>query len=342
LKVFIYEWVCGGGFLDRDEAPPASLVAEGRAMLSALLDDFSKVPDVDAITIVEPRLLEHMTAAALLGCARSAETRDLLLDDFVRQADATILIAPEFDGVLLRLCTRAEELGGRLLSPGAEFIAIASDKQATAERLHQMGVPVPRGIVLMPGERCPRGFEYPAVLKPIDGCGSIGIRLAHEQMLATDGAGAYRLESLVAGMPASVAVLCGADQLIPLEPCRQRLRSDFSYAGGCLPLDADRRLRAKRLAVSAIKALPPAHGYIGVDLVLGDASDGTADVVLEVNPRYTTSYVGLRAATEVNLAERCLAVSNGMRNEAPFFHRAVAWNPDGKLEVVANDAVAGH
>jgi predicted ATP-grasp superfamily ATP-dependent carboligase len=48
-------------------------------------------------------------------------------------------------------------------------------------------------------------------------------------------------------------------------------------------------------------------GYLGVDLVLGP--NASTDKVIEINPRLTTSYVGLRAAIESdkNLAAAMLA-----------------------------------
>jgi predicted ATP-grasp superfamily ATP-dependent carboligase len=228
-----------------------------------------------------------------------------------------------------------------LLSPVPPFIELASDKQSTAEQLNRAGVRVPKGLVLMPGERCPMGFEYPAVLKPIDGCGSLGLSLAHENMSVPRDAGAYRLETLAEGLPVSVAVLCGPAQALPLEPCRQYLEDNFSYGGGCLPLRTEHRQRAQSLALAAVKALPSTTGYVGVDLVLADAVDGSQDTVIEVNPRFTTSYVGLRAATEANLAEWCLAVSNGDRTESPSFDHAVQWDSAGNVQLGQNDALAG-
>jgi predicted ATP-grasp superfamily ATP-dependent carboligase len=66
------------------------------------------------------------------------------------------------------------------------------------------------------------------------------------------------------------------------------------YRGGTLPLSSAWQTRAERLAIAALAALPPAVGYVGFDVILGSADDGSEDVVVEVNPRLTTSYVGLR------------------------------------------------
>ena len=80
---------------------------------------------------------------------------------------------------------------------------------------------------------------------------------------------------------------------------------------GRLPLSQPWRNRAERLAQKAIRALPGAWGFVGVDLILGNAEDGSRDVVLEVNPRLTTSYVGLRQLLDQNLAEIMLCLAEG-------------------------------
>lgn len=46
-------------------------------------------------------------------------------------------------------------------------------------------------------------------------------------------------------------------------------------------------------------------------MVLGSAENGSKDVVIEINPRLTTSYLGLRKACEQNLAEVMLKWAAG-------------------------------
>jgi predicted ATP-grasp superfamily ATP-dependent carboligase len=336
LNIFVYEWVCGGGFLGRSESPPASLLAEGAAMLAAVCEDLVKCDGVQVTTIV--------SSDAAIGLNDRVERlvvsdRDGLRAAFAESVDAadwTLLIAPEFEGILLGLAERVVEQGGKLLSPSPEFIAIASDKQSTAERLHAARVNVPRGTVLMPGERCQVGFRYPAVLKPLDGCGSLGVMMVEATDRVPRGDGAYRLEEFAAGTQASVLFISGEDRNIPLEPCLQRLagEGDFAYLGGSLPLPGPLRERATRLASAALEAMPAAVGLVGVDLVLGEAEDGSEDVVIEINPRCTTSYVGLRAAYDVNLAELLLAVSNDEQVERPTVARSVEWDATGQVRTV--------
>ena len=115
------------------------------------------------------------------------------------------------------------------------------------------------------------------------------------------------------GRAVSVAFLTGPAGRVALPAAQQVLSDDgrFHYQGGRLPLPRDLNERAQRLAGRAVAAVEGLCGYVGVDLVLGAAADGSGDRVIEINPRLTTSYVGLRALARFNLAEALLAAASG-------------------------------
>jgi predicted ATP-grasp superfamily ATP-dependent carboligase len=85
----------------------------------------------------------------------------------------------------------------------------------------------------------------------------------------------------------------------------------FHYLGGTLPLPSPLGMRAIKLGRRAVEAMPGLRGYVGVDLVLGDAADGSGDFAIEINPRLTTSYLGLRMLAQDNLAAAMLRVTLG-------------------------------
>ena len=142
-----------------------------------------------------------------------------------------------------------------------------------------------------------------------------------------------RLERYMPGLPASVALLCGPSGNITLAPCKQRLSDDgrFRYLGGESPLAAGMTDRAAALAQRAIAALPETVGYVGVDLVLGHDPHGSEDAVIEVNPRLTTSYVGLRAAAQSNLAEAMWRIAHGEALSVAFAERPLEFDPAGNV-----------
>ena len=142
-----------------------------------------------------------------------------------------------------------------------------------------------------------------------------------------------RLERYMPGLAASVAFLCGPACRVPLAPCKQRISEDgrLRYQGGELPLAAGLGERAVALADRALAALPAARGYVGVDLVLGRDPGGTEDFIVEVNPRLTTSYVGLRAAAKSNLAEAMIRIAEGNASPVDFLTRSLEFDALGNV-----------
>jgi hypothetical protein len=139
------------------------------------------------------------------------------------------------------------------------------------------------------------------------------------------------LEQFVPGMAASVAVLCGPAGRITLPPTKQRVSDDgrLRYLGGELPIAPGLARRATALAERALAALPAVTGYVGVDLVLGRDANGTEDVVIEINPRLTTSYVGLRALAADNLSAAMCRVAQGERVQVNFDTRPLEFDTEG-------------
>lgn len=334
MRILIHEFVTGGGWHSVErEAPSGSLLAEGAAMLAALATDFAETVGCEVAVLRDVRLSAPSLHGVTLHKVASAAAEREQLKRLSSQADWTVLIAPEFDGHLLERVQLVEQAGGRLLSPNSSVVALAADKHATAQHLAAAGVPVPRGRALAAGQILPTDFSYPAVLKPRDGAGSLGVRLlpSAERGLA---AVPSRLEAFCPGKAASVACLCGPRGIVPLMPCEQLLAADFTYQGGSLPIDPPLAERARALAVYAVSTLSEPRGYVGVDLVLGADPTGGQDFVIEINPRLTTSYVGLRRLSCVNLAGQMIAVAEGRAVELCWNAARVHFSSSGVSHVL--------
>jgi predicted ATP-grasp superfamily ATP-dependent carboligase len=333
MRIFVYEFVTGGGLLSAglQEVPPPSLRREGAAMITALATDFAATEGTHVLVMWDPRFGDVRLPAVDVRRVESQREEAATFDELAGSADWTVVIAPESSNHLLDRCCRVEACGGRLLGPSPEVVRRTSDKHLAAESLALSGLPVPDGQPIDPGQDLPPDFGYPAVLKPRLGAGSEEVRLVHGPWGAVDRPS--RLEPFCPGLSASVSMLCGPAGHVALPPCRQRLSGDgrFVYSGGSLPLPERLAGRAIALARQAIEALPHPTGYLGVDLVLGEDPNGGDDKVIEVNPRLTTSYVGLRAATKppTNLAASMVAVSCGRPAELCFRQVSVEFDADG-------------
>ena len=307
-RVFVYEHITAHGFGRDPASPEHSLAVEGRAMFDAIRADFSAIPNVEVLT-GEPRDFALLAAAA----------------------DWSFIIAPETDGVLLRLAEEILQFGGRLLGPTPEAIALTSDKFAMVRHWKRFGVPTPETVL------CPaRPGSFPCVVKRRDGAGSEGMRIVRHAD-ALDGIGeGWIAQPFVPGMAASVAAIASTSGFLTLPPAFQCLSGDgaFRYAGGGLPIAPALATRAERLARKALADIPGLLGYIGVDLILGADPDGGDDVAIEINPRLTTSYVGLRAHLDGNLAALILELAEGKPREVRLMPKGrVAFTASGKCSL---------
>lgn len=340
MRIVLFEFVSGGGWwkVDPTGRPPPSLLREGKAMLTALATDFAALPEV-SVTLFQDRRVRHKVELPGVETIVVSKPIELFRKcvELAPQVDFGLIIAPEMEGHAADWAAKWELLDGTLLSPGAEFTRIGSSKLETADRLTAAGIPVPYGVALQWPDKLPVDFPYPAVLKPADGAGSQGIIFCTEprdgrakrRIAASD----WRLERYCPGLAASVAVLAGPGGAHVLPACLQWLSDDkkFRYQGGMTPLASDLNARAQSLARAVAAAMPPTIGYFGIDLVLGEAADGSQDFVIEVNPRLTTSYVGLRAITKQNLAGAMLAVATGRSCDLSFDSRRVQFTADGQV-----------
>jgi predicted ATP-grasp superfamily ATP-dependent carboligase len=339
MRVFVYEYTCGGGTATHSLA--AALQAEGWAMLSAFLEDLGRVSGVETLTLLE----EHCRHEYRGGVCRRicAQDQEKVFRELAAAADHTLVIAPEFDDILLTRCRWVLESGCRLLGPSLAAVKLTGDKLALSRHLRDRGVSTPESRPIVSGDEELPNAIFPMVWKPRYGAGSHATFLVKDlpELRACIGRarsegweGEALLQPFVPGKPASVAFLAGQRCRVPLLSAAQRLSDDgrFRYLGGCVPLPADLAGRAVQAAKRAVEAVPDLRGYLGVDVVLGHAEDGSGDAVIEINPRPTTSYVGLRALAETNLAEALLEVA--IRDEMP----RVVWR-SGRVQFDADGTV---
>jgi predicted ATP-grasp superfamily ATP-dependent carboligase len=340
MRVLVHEHLCSLA------AITSSLRAEGQAMLCAVLADLAACPGVEPVTLAEPALVEP-----LRRLAPTAEIHPVAADDveklfrrLAREAEFTLVIAPEFDDLLATRCEWALEEGSRLLGPTPEAVRLCADKLHLARHLRGHGVPTPPTRLFDPNRVPP---TFPVVCKLRHGAGTQAVFVVDREADLHDAVARVRQEGFhddlivqpyLAGLHASVSLFVGPRQRLGLPPAEQFILQDspqpptrLHYRGGQLPIrDRDCRLRAGPLAERVIDVVPGLGGLFGVDIVLGD--DPATDVIIEINPRLTTSYVGLRRLTNVNLMQVLLDLVRERPVEMPRWHPGpVRFDPDGTI-----------
>lgn len=311
MRIFVVEYITGGG--QHGSALNAGLLPEAELMLEALLGDLLEIEDVELLVSRDARL-PPLQADCGVFVPRGDADIWAQWRACIDSCDAVWPVMPESGGLLQRISELTLARGRHLIGSRPAAVAVAASKYRTAERLRQAG------IAALPAFRVdatiPR-LPGPWVVKPDDGVGCEGIEVFPDHAglcLALRDRERYRdciAQPFLDGEAASLSLLCdrGAARLLTVN-LQQIVRAGNALAltglqvNGRVPVDDGYR----DLGAAVAAALPGLWGYAGVDLVI--TPDGP--VIVEVNPRLTTSYAGIYSALGVNPAALILQMLCGV------------------------------
>lgn len=308
----MFEYITGGGLAG--QPLPGSLQAEGGLMLQALLAELKCLDGIrlcvplDSRCAVPAQLAEHEIVPVGFG-------QDIMemLPVLLAEADLFWPIAPETDGVLQYLVELAVACGTETLVSDAQTIRLCADKYATYQALARVRLPVVETRLIADGIT---GWAGDVVFKLADGVGcQDSFVVAAEQWPAAvallDHPQRYVLQPYRSGQAASLSclfkngqgwLLCCNQQQIVLEQGRFNLRA-------CLVnVDNPKRNFYRHLVAAIAEALPGLWGYIGIDVI---ETPEVGPLLLEINPRLTSSYAGIHQATGINVAQQVLRLRRG-------------------------------
>lgn len=281
-------------------------------MLEALWQELNSLDGLELVLPIDSRCLQQIDPLIRRNASSidSDESLRRFLDWSSQSADHVFVIAPEIDNALVRITDRFR-MPNQLIGPTAEVIRICSDKWNTFQFLTSKQIPTP------PTRRCDDqavgaiDFDVPWIVKPINGAGSLGVEFydasrrkdlkKHGIRLDNVPASEFIVQQYVSGLASSIAIWRFPSQDLVFPAVEQVMESGtFKYVKSRGPLPEDMQKRARRLLELVVDNLPDFAGYLGVDLVLGSGSD-PVDWVIEINPRFTTSFCETRKAVAKEL-----------------------------------------
>jgi predicted ATP-grasp superfamily ATP-dependent carboligase len=231
-----------------------------------------------------------------------------------------LVIAPDH---LLAGFTRRMEGITHNVGTDSTNAAVCANKRLTARILAEHGIDVPQEVSA--GMR---------VIKPVRGSGSINVRISDEE----PGEGEFGQEILTGDL-LSVSVIgsrvvgdvcsfySGAPPFV-LAINRQEIENNdgrITYLGGETPVDHPRADEIRKIAQKVVTILG-CQGYIGIDLIVGDRI-----TVIDVNPRITTSLIGIAAVMEEEIADLLIKASEGIEPEPVHLNGPVHFDTHGGI-----------
>lgn len=280
-----------------------ALAPEGRAMLQVLTDSFTRI----GAKVHSPKPGKDFgEEIARLGAT----------------CDEGLVIAPDH---LLARYTKILEDNTRNIGCNSFSIAVCANKQRAGHILTSHGIDVP-----------PELTEGTRIIKPVQGCGAQQIRLADEE----PGKGEFG-QQYIEGETLSISLVgsrvvgetclyyTGSGPLflsINHQDIKLNENGILSYEGGETPYNHPRQQEIYEIASKALTILG-CQGYIGIDMIV------TSDkiFIVDVNPRPTTSIIGIAACMQEEIGQVILDASYGKAPEKVTMIGTARFNSDGTV-----------
>ena len=271
----------------------------------------SRIADLDPPLEADFKIIVNALGEAENAVQKAAES-----------ADAACIIAPETNNTLQTLVESVERSNIPSLNSSSNAIQKVSDKILLQKHSEKIGVPTPETITFSSEDNLETIVQtvterigYPAVFKPAYGAACEGLSIVTNdnqaesaiRKIAKSASTKVIAQKLIQGVPASVTLISNGTEALPVSLNKQNVsletpKQASTYNGGTVPLDNARKEDAFATAKKLVESIKGLKGYIGVDLVLTE----NKPVLIEINPRLTTSYIGLRKVTNLNLAQTIL------------------------------------
>ncbi|HSV49855.1 MAG TPA: ATP-grasp domain-containing protein, partial [Candidatus Acidoferrales bacterium] len=319
MKITVYEYVSGGGFAG--QPIPPGVLAEGYAMLRGIVADF-KAEGHEVVVLLDQRIAKFklpLAADKIIKISDSNQPEQILTDNATTN-EAVYIIAPETDQTLKKLVKAIEATGKICLNCTSSSIAAVSNKARLYEFMQNNDYTTPKTLTLNTEQseknintQITENLTFPIILKPIDGTSGNAIskvknpteiEAAIKKIKKYSKTPQFITQEYITGLSASVSVISNGQKAIAISLNKQQItlaspEAESSYIGGCVPLEHLQKQKAFALAERLVEAFSGLQGYVGVDVILGEDKP----YIVDVNPRLTTSYVGLHAVSDFNVAE---------------------------------------
>ncbi len=296
-RVFVGEFITGGGLATSELQ---SLAHEGDMMLQSLLQDLL---DAGYKQIICPRTTTLPQLRKRISIIDMAGDGVRCWQEAVSSADVAWIIAPEKNNILYDLVCMATASQCLWTGCTPEAVRLTTSKLATLSCLADHRVPVSS---YYQNTDTLQENKTGWVIKPDDGVGGEGCYFFSSLTGLRDHIRANTpqnviIQEFLPGIPASLSMLCsqGRSELLA---CNEQLFT-FEEGKGRLQGVVVNGLRrhvaiCRKLADQVVAAIPGLNGIIGVDFIL----TSSGPVVMEINPRLTSAYAGLRRSLGLNPA----------------------------------------
>jgi predicted ATP-grasp superfamily ATP-dependent carboligase len=299
MRLFVTEFITGGGFANHPL--PEGLKQEGLLMLNSVLADCSRMNDIQLTTCLDPRITLSHNNIDVYPVEYSTDYIQLVAK-LAHENDYAWIIAPESSAVLESIVSQLAKENITTINCDVESIIITGDKVKCAIYLLNAGIDTTENLTLTQAQEYP----YKVVIKNRFGVGCEGLKICDSGALGLeciDDFDQWVVQPYIEGEHLSLSLLCYAGEAKILTCNKQIFDGEEQPKLKACHVNAVSITEQMQALVNNIaKTLPGLTGYVGVDLI----DVGDTYVVVDINPRLTSSYVGLSEVLIGNPAELCI------------------------------------
>ncbi|MFW5736017.1 MAG: ATP-grasp domain-containing protein [Halanaerobium sp.] len=297
MKVFLLEYFLSQS---RDDNQSKNFYIEAKNILSSLFKSFMKISDLSLETIINNdftrdfKNFDYENINILSpNFKNKAEYYSYLEKLDLHHFDYFLIIAPESSQILSKITKIMEDKNAKNLGSSSESIKKAANKWLLYKKFYKKDFKLPESKLISRNNLNQDFSFYPAVIKKIYGAGS-DVKIVNNELeldkIDFDEHQNYIIQKIIKGISGSISAVSNSSQMQILSINKQIIDlDDFSYKGGIVNYNFPNQKKLKSLFLEVQKTYPGLNGYFGIDFIYADQKF----YLLEVNPRITSSIIGL-------------------------------------------------
>ncbi|MGM0498764.1 MAG: ATP-grasp domain-containing protein [Bacillota bacterium] len=318
MRIFILEY-----FLSKKKESnfKESFYREGKQILISLIKSFSKLKDLQLSIFIDQDNLNLINNKfnnvdfIILNSNDQSSYFEKLINLDINECDYFLIIAPETNNLLYQITKIIENKNINNLGCSSNCIKKAANKWLLYNNFKNTSLQLAESYLI--GENVLNFNEkfFPAVIKAKYSAGSelkiINSKKEFKNLNLKNYKGQI-IQKIIKGIPGSLSLAANSKKLQILSLNKQLINpQNFSYLGSTINYKFPDQYKLEKLANLIKKEYPNLNGYFGIDFIYNEKGF----FLLEINPRITSSFIGLSKIS--NPAKIILDLARNKQNINP-------------------------
>lgn len=325
MRIFILEY-----FLSqkKDEKFKKSFYREGKQILISLIKSFNKIEDLELSIYINQdniNLFDNFNNIDIIISKNKSQSSYFkkLINLNLNEHDYFLIIAPETNNLLYQITKILENKNLNNIGCSSICIKKTANKWLLHNNLKNTSIKLAESYLIGENELDLDRKFFPAVIKTKYSAGSelkiVKSKKDFKNLNIKDYKGQI-IQKIINGIPGSLSIAANSKKMKILSFNKQIINPDnFSYLGSIINYKFPEDKKINQLAKIIKQKYPNLNGYFGIDFIFNEKEV----YLLEINPRITSSYIGLAkisnpAKTILDLAKNKKKIDNEALSNKKF------------------------